>query len=248
MLDIFERYIRVTKKFFGTIKTRDVYKRAVSAVPEKHVPDMCLEFAGMEEELGEIDRARELFKHAAQYVDPRKENAFWPAWNEFEQKRGNQDTFQVMLRCKRSVQAVFSSTFDMSDAVAQAREDRAKFEARRQAESEAAPGQAAPRPAASKGRIGPNPEEERMVFVPQAAQEAPADTAPQAGNTEAEGDAEVCTTACWQSCRQALWGAKLSCGRPTHTTHRWRLSSPTRSTRSSGSAGPRRRRFVTQPR
>ena len=38
---------------------------------------MCLKFATMEKSLGEIDRAREIYKHTSQFCDPRKEAEFW---------------------------------------------------------------------------------------------------------------------------------------------------------------------------
>ena len=35
--------------------------------------------------------------------------SFWKAWQEFEVRHGNEDTFREMLRIKRSVQAQFST-------------------------------------------------------------------------------------------------------------------------------------------
>ena len=126
VMDMFRRYIKVTKKFFGSIKTREVYEKAVKTVNAKHVPELCLEYSAVEESLGEVDRARCLYNHAAQYVDPRKENDFWPRWHQFELDHGNRDTFQTMLRVKRSVQAIYGATIDLEEAAAAARELREK--------------------------------------------------------------------------------------------------------------------------
>jgi len=35
--------------------------------------------------------------------------SFWKAWQDFEVRHGNEDTFREMLRIKRSVQAQFST-------------------------------------------------------------------------------------------------------------------------------------------
>ena len=42
-------------------------------------------------------------------VCPQIAKTFWKAWQEFEVRHGNEDTFREMLRIKRSVQAQFST-------------------------------------------------------------------------------------------------------------------------------------------
>ena len=66
---------------------------------------MCLKYAQLETKLGEIDRARAVFSHGSQMSDPRTAKSYWKAWEEFEVRHGNEDTFREMLRIKRSVQA-----------------------------------------------------------------------------------------------------------------------------------------------
>lgn len=69
---------------------------------------MCIKYAELERQLGEIDRARAIFVHASQLADPRSDTEFWNKWNEFEVQHGNEDTFREMLRIKRSVSASYS--------------------------------------------------------------------------------------------------------------------------------------------
>ena len=59
-------------------------------------------------QVGEVDRARAIYVHAASLSDPRTDAAFWTEWNDFEVQFGNEDTFREMLRIKRSVAASFS--------------------------------------------------------------------------------------------------------------------------------------------
>lgn len=58
--------------------------------------------------MGEVDRARAIYVHAASLSDPRVDLAFWNEWNDFEVQYGNEDTFREMLRIRRSVSASFS--------------------------------------------------------------------------------------------------------------------------------------------
>jgi len=58
--------------------------------------------------VGEIDRARAIYVHAASLSDPRVDTAFWAEWKDFEVAYGNEDTYREMLRIKRSVAASFS--------------------------------------------------------------------------------------------------------------------------------------------
>ena len=58
--------------------------------------------------MGEIDRARAIYVHAASLSDPRVDEAFWTEWKDFEVAYGNEDTYREMLRIRRSVAASFS--------------------------------------------------------------------------------------------------------------------------------------------
>ena len=59
-------------------------------------------------QVGEIDRARAIYVHAASLSDPRIDEAFWGEWKDFEVQFGNEDTYREMLRIRRSVAASFS--------------------------------------------------------------------------------------------------------------------------------------------
>lgn len=79
-----------------------------SGLPDKDVKTMCIKYAELERNLGEIDRARSVYVHASQLADPRSDAEFWSKWNDFEVLYGNEDTFREMLRIKRSVSASYS--------------------------------------------------------------------------------------------------------------------------------------------
>lgn len=105
---VFVMYIKKTEENFGVTRTRPIYEKAIEVLPEDKVRVMCVRFAEVERKLGEIDRARAIFAHGAQYCDPQRVLSFWKYWHDFEVQHGNEDTFREMLRIKRSVQAKFS--------------------------------------------------------------------------------------------------------------------------------------------
>ena len=70
---------------------------------------MCLKYAELETKLGELERARTVFSHGSQMSDPRVTKSYWKAWQEFEVRHGNEDSFREMLRIKRSVQAQYNT-------------------------------------------------------------------------------------------------------------------------------------------
>ena len=81
-LDMYRLYVKKVEHFFGVTKTRPVYERAVSELNEGQSKAICLEFANMERKLGEIDRARAIFQHGAQFADPRQDALYWRTWRE----------------------------------------------------------------------------------------------------------------------------------------------------------------------
>lgn len=108
-LGIYEIYIARAAEFFGLPRTRQIYEHAIeSGLPDKDVKTMCIKYAELERNLGEIDRARAIYVHASQSADPRSDTEFWSKWNDFEVQHGNEDTFREMLRIKRSVTASYS--------------------------------------------------------------------------------------------------------------------------------------------
>ncbi|KAL0923032.1 hypothetical protein M5K25_007074 [Dendrobium thyrsiflorum] len=110
-LSMYEIYIARAAEIFGIPKTREIYEQAIeSGLPDNAVKTMCMKYAELERNLGEIDRARAVFVFASQFADPRSDSDFWKKWNDFEVQHGNEDTFREMLRVKRSVLASFSQT------------------------------------------------------------------------------------------------------------------------------------------
>ena len=83
-----------------------------AGLPARDVKAMCLKYAALERQLGEIDRARAIYVHSSQYADPRSDAGFWDTWHAFEIAHGNEDTFREMLRVKRTVSANYSQVGD----------------------------------------------------------------------------------------------------------------------------------------
>ncbi|KAJ3698708.1 hypothetical protein LUZ61_002413 [Rhynchospora tenuis] len=110
-LSMYEIYIGRAAEIYGVPKTRQIYEQAIeSGLPPNDVKAMCLKYAELERNLGEIDRARAIFIFSSNYADPRSDPDFWKRWKEFEIQHGNEDTFREMLRINRSVSASFSQT------------------------------------------------------------------------------------------------------------------------------------------
>ena len=106
--ELYNLYIAKAAEYFGVTKTRDIYESAINALPASLLSKMCLRYANLERKLGEIDRARAVYMHGAQEVDPSTDAAYWQAWHDFEVAHGNEDTFREMLRLKRSVKAQYT--------------------------------------------------------------------------------------------------------------------------------------------
>jgi len=107
---LFHLYIRKAGQFYGVTKTRPIYERAIQELGDEFASRVCLEFAAMEVRLGEVDRARAIFRHGSQLIDPKhdKELSYWAVWRQFEEEYGNEDTFRDMLRMRRSAEVAFS--------------------------------------------------------------------------------------------------------------------------------------------
>jgi len=118
---MFTLYIKKAEKFFGLPRTREIHERAIQTLPDDDAKRMCLEFAKLEQKLGEVDRGRAIFSHGSQFADPRLDPGYWQTWRDFEVAFGNEDTFRDMLRVKRSVELAFSqANYIMADASASA--------------------------------------------------------------------------------------------------------------------------------
>ena len=71
VVQMFNLYISRATEFFGVTRTRDIYEKAIEALPDRDVRKICQQYASMEQKLGEIDRARAIYVHTSQYCDPR---------------------------------------------------------------------------------------------------------------------------------------------------------------------------------
>jgi pre-mRNA-splicing factor SYF1 len=107
-LDMYRLYIKKICTRMEPVKSRPAYERAVQELGDEDACKICIDFAQMETGLLEIDRARAIFTHGAQLANPVTSAQYWAAWREFEQERGNEDTFREMLRKQRAVEASFS--------------------------------------------------------------------------------------------------------------------------------------------
>uniref|UniRef100_A0A7S1J111 Suppressor of forked domain-containing protein n=1 Tax=Eutreptiella gymnastica TaxID=73025 RepID=A0A7S1J111_9EUGL len=109
---IYNQWIKKATEYFGVTSTREIFEQAISSLTDKFVPGMCLKYAETELKLGEVDRARALYIHTSQYVDPNNPVVspdFWKTWHSFEVSYGNEETFREMLRIRRSVTATFGT-------------------------------------------------------------------------------------------------------------------------------------------
>jgi len=129
--------IAKTQEFFGVNKSREIYERAVEALPEgAGLIKMCMKYARTEAALGEVDRARAVFQHCSQFCDPRKEVEFWSKWRFFEVQHGNEDTFRDMLRIKRSMDAQYAQKHFNTENIHKAKIERQKLDPMAAAEQE----------------------------------------------------------------------------------------------------------------
>jgi len=109
-MDTYLLWARSAQQAFGAPSARVVFERAIKELDEKDAARVCLRYADAERRLGEMERARAVYQHASQFVDPsvKDDVGLWDAWKNFEVAHGSEDTFRDMLRVKRSVAAHFS--------------------------------------------------------------------------------------------------------------------------------------------
>jgi pre-mRNA-splicing factor SYF1 len=107
-LDMIRLYAKKVEQLFGATKTRPIYENAIRELDDVTSKTLCVDFADMEQRLGEIDRARAVLQYGSQFCDPRRDRPYWLHWREFEEAHGNEDTFRDMLRVQRSVETSFA--------------------------------------------------------------------------------------------------------------------------------------------
>eukprot|EP01128_Nolandella_sp_AFSM9_P005156 TRINITY_DN2456_c0_g1_i1.p1 TRINITY_DN2456_c0_g1~~TRINITY_DN2456_c0_g1_i1.p1 ORF type:complete len:829 (-),score=203.80 TRINITY_DN2456_c0_g1_i1:83-2569(-) len=104
-------YLRRATENFGVTRMRQIFEKAIALLQPKDVRDFALRYSRLEKNLGEIDRARAVLGHAAQFCPPQRDSDFWEEWRLFEVKHGSVDTVREMFRVKRSTNAQFSSSY-----------------------------------------------------------------------------------------------------------------------------------------
>jgi len=68
---MFKMYIQKAAELFGVTSTRDIHQKAIEVLNDREARLMGLQFAELENKLGEIDRARAIYSYISQFCDPR---------------------------------------------------------------------------------------------------------------------------------------------------------------------------------
>jgi len=133
---------------FGVTRTRQIFEKAIEYLPEEELRTFATRYATLERRLGEIDRARAIYVHTAQYCPPALVIPFWEVWRLFEVKHGNVDTVREMFRVKRSVAAQYNTviTKALMDAknTAESTDEMKKLEQQQNQEENSGPAQTEP--------------------------------------------------------------------------------------------------------
>lgn len=100
--------VAYAQKYFGVARAREVYRNALESLSGEALVPIGIEFAGVERRLGEIDRARSVFKYLTQFVEPAFDDGrLWASWERFEVEYGNEDTYKELVRMKKTTQQRF---------------------------------------------------------------------------------------------------------------------------------------------
>lgn len=83
-VDVFQLYISKAEYYYGITKTREIYEKAIDTLSDDETREITLQYAEMETNLGELDRARALYVHCSQFCDPKTILSFWKKWENFE--------------------------------------------------------------------------------------------------------------------------------------------------------------------
>jgi len=98
-LQNWEVYLSKVMTFYGAVRCRQVYQKALKSLQESNLILIGLRFAKLERKLNELDRARAIYHHLAQYCNPASyERTFWKIWENFELQNGNKDNYEDFLR------------------------------------------------------------------------------------------------------------------------------------------------------
>ena len=69
--EMFQIYISKATEFFGAVKTRAIYEKAIRELPDSSIKSIAVQFALLEKNLGEIDRSRAILTYASQFTNPK---------------------------------------------------------------------------------------------------------------------------------------------------------------------------------
>ena len=122
-VQLFYMALSESVRLLGASASRKIFDEAIetftSLKSEKLVIEFCLQYAAVESQIGEIERGRRLFHHAAQFANPKNSDLayMWDKWRDFELEHGNEETYKDMKRVRRSVDVLFSDKhFNTLDA------------------------------------------------------------------------------------------------------------------------------------
>lgn len=107
-LDMYRLYVKKICDNLEPAKARPAYERAIKELDDEDACKLCVDYASLERDLSELERARAIFAHGSQFANPSVSPEYWSAWRQFEEAHGNEDTFREMLRRQRSVEASYS--------------------------------------------------------------------------------------------------------------------------------------------
>ncbi|KAF5178096.1 Copalyl diphosphate synthase [Thalictrum thalictroides] len=89
----------------GVTKMREIYELPIKSggILDKDVQLLGMRYAELEISLGEVDRARAIYKFTSQYADPQYDDDadFWRTWHKFEARHKKPSIFQKMLQNKQ---------------------------------------------------------------------------------------------------------------------------------------------------
>ena len=116
---IFNLYLAKITKYFGIIKSRQIFERAFTLLEGPDLIQVGLRFAKIERKLGEIERTRNIYAHLCQFCNPYSENQwnklFWNIWEKFEVKYGDEDSYTDYALAKQKIELRYGSVIGTID-------------------------------------------------------------------------------------------------------------------------------------
>jgi len=103
VLESFLKYATWEKKLDNLVEARGVYEKALQVLEEDaNQPEYFIDFADMEIEAGEIERARKIFQYSLDHVPKHAAEDLFRRYTSFEKQYGDRETIEtVILNRKR---------------------------------------------------------------------------------------------------------------------------------------------------